>query len=137
PGQRASYTFTGTQGQLVSLAASNVALGCGNAAFYIVNPDGSQLGGVGNCGSSSFLDRQKLPVNGTYTLFVDTNSGVTGQATVQLHNVVDVTATTSPGAPSYTTLFRSPGQRASYTFTGTQGQLVSLAASNVALGCGN
>src|SRR5205807_216554 len=95
---------TCSQGQVVSLIASNVVLGCNNASFSILNPDGSPLGTTGGvCGQTVFLAPQRWHANGNYAWSADANSSVPGQAMLQLHNVVDVAGTTSIGGPPVTT----------------------------------
>jgi hypothetical protein len=67
----------------------------------------------------------------TYTLVIDPDSTYTGSVTVALSNVVDVTASITPGGAAVPVTFTTPGQSARLTFSGAAGQRVSLRATDV------
>ncbi len=135
PGQTARLTFDGTTGQRISANGSSTFNGCWNLGIY--KPDGSQLTNTFGCGSSIFIEPQTLPVSGTYTLVVDPSGAATGQVTVSLYGVVDVTGTITPNGPSVPVSLPTPGQTARLTFDGTVGQRISANGSSTFNGCWN
>lgn len=88
PGQNARLTFTGAAGQVVTASATNSSIPgtCFNYAYYltIFKPDGSILAGQPSCGGSLWLSQKTLPVDGTYTLFLDPMGANIGSATLTL-----------------------------------------------------
>lgn len=134
-GQNARLTFEGTAGQRVSVNSSSTFGGCWNLGIY--KPDGTQLTNVFNCSSSIFIEPQTLPVSGTYTLLIDPSGAATGQATVTLYNVVDVTGMVTIGSPAASVSITTPGQNAALTFGGAAGQRVSVNSTSNFSGCWN
>jgi hypothetical protein len=137
PGQNGRFTFSGTQGQVVSGLVTNATIPgfCGGAyAFYLtlVRPDGSAQASVPSCGGSVFLDRQTLATTGTYTLVLDPVGTSFGNATVALYTVVDVTGPIADGVGISVTL-PTPGQNARFTFNGTPGQVISGLVTNATI----
>jgi YD repeat-containing protein len=131
-GQNARYTFSGTAGQTVSLQMSSVTVTAGYAS--IINPDGSILAGPTSFGTGGgVIDTQVLPTSGTYAILVDPSSTYTGNVTLTLYNMADVTGSITIDGSSVTPTLTVPGQRARYTFTGTAGQWVNLGLSSVSL----
>jgi len=135
PGQTARLTFDGTTGQRISANGSSTFNGCWNLGIY--KPDGSQLTNTFGCGSSIFIEPQTLPVSGTYTLVVDPSGAATGQVTVSLYGVVDVTGTITPNGPSVPVSLPTPGQTARLTFDGTVGRRISANGNSTFNGCWN
>jgi subtilisin family serine protease len=140
PGQNALVTFAGTANQRVSLKLSNVTVGtstCCSARVSILKPDGSTLVYATPFGTSGgFVDTRALPVSGTYTILLDPQLTDVGSATLTLYDVPpDVTGSMTPGG-SPLTVSMGPvlGQNALVTFSGTQGQRISLGMSNVTIG---
>jgi YD repeat-containing protein len=142
PGQVGSLTFTGTAGQVISvLSTSSSWASCGFGGMYslgIIKPDGSWLVNYGNgCGPTTFIDRQTLPVSGTYTVRVDPLGAFTGSATVRLYNIVDVTAPITVNGEGVPVTIDTPGQNALLTFTATAGQVITATGtSSVWTSCG-
>jgi subtilisin family serine protease len=140
PGQNALVTFSGTQGERVALGLTNVTIGtstCCSARVSILKPDGTTLVYATPFGTTgAFVDTKTLPVTGTYTILVDPQLTDVGGATLTLYDVPpDVTATMTPGgSPLTVTMGPVPGQNAVVTFSGTQGQRISLGMSNVTIG---
>jgi YD repeat-containing protein len=134
PGQRALLTFSGTANQKISAFMSNSTISScwvNSMKFSILKPDGSQLTAVTFCGgNSAFIEPIVLPVTGTYTLVLDPPYVATGQATLNLYNVVDTTGTVIPNGPAVNVNLPTPGQRALLTFSGTANQSVSAFMSN-------
>ena len=126
--------FEGVAGQIVTLNANNPTFGCGGMSVYILKPNNTQLSSVGICGNT-YLDAVSLPVTGTYTVMLTSNGGTTGQATLTLNSVVDVTGTITADGTPVTASITTPGQRVLLTFSGTANQVVSLEASNATFGC--
>jgi hypothetical protein len=135
PGQNARLTFSGTAGDRVSLGLSDVTIGssaCCSTKVSILNPDGSALTAATLVGTSgAFLDRKALPVTGTYKIVVNPQSAATGDMTLQLFDVPnDDSGLIAAGTPLTSTL-SSPGQNATYTFSGALGDRVSLDVTDV------
>ena len=140
PGQNALVTFSGTQGQRVSLNMGNVTIGtstCCSARVSITSPDGTTLVYATPVGrNGGFLDTKVLPQTGTYTILVDSQGADLGSMTLTLYDVPpDLTGTIAiGGGPVSLTLAPTPGQNATLTFSGTASQRVSLRLSNVTIG---
>jgi hypothetical protein len=84
-------------------------------------------------GSTAFIDAQALPVTGSYTVMVDPISTYTGNATLNVYDVIDVTGTIpADGTPTAVTT-NTPGQNARLTFSGTSGQRISLKTSSTTI----
>lgn len=133
PGQNAIFTFDGTVGQRVSTNFTNANFGgCWNV--WLLSPDGSTLNSGATCGGSIFLDAVNLPLTGTYTVKVDPQQGQTGNVTVTLYTVTDLTGTiTADGTPVSVSL-STPGENEYLTFSGTAGQQVSVETTNSTFG---
>lgn len=125
PGQNGRLSFTATAGQRVSLKISNVTFS--SATAQLLDPNGNAVGGSVLFGTGGgFVDTRTLPSTGTYSITIDPPNTTTGTATFTLYNVPpDVTGTITPGS-SFVTSISAPGQNASYTFSGTAGQRISL-----------
>jgi len=124
PGQNAGLTFSGTAGQRMSINGTSAFGVCWTLGLYA--PDGSQVTSTFNCGSTTFIEPQTLPVTGTYTILVDPSGAATGQATINLYEVNDVTGTINFGGPTVPVTIDTPGQNAKLTFTGSAGQRASV-----------
>jgi hypothetical protein len=136
-GQNASYTFSGTAGQQMSMnLTGNTYVGCNAVVVTILQSNGSSVGSAGACTSSTgFMDSITLPVTGTYTVFVNPSGATTGSVTVLLNNFADVTGTIASGTP-VTATTTVAGQNARYTFSGTSVQHVSASLTgNTYSGC--
>jgi hypothetical protein len=132
PGQNARLTFTGAANQRVSLALTGA---CCATTLSILKPDGSALASITTFGTGGFLDTQRLPAGGTYTIVVDPQGSGTGGMTLTLYDVpADVAGTLVPDGPPVTVTLGTPGQNARLTFEGTAGRQVTLAVSNVTIG---
>jgi hypothetical protein len=132
PGQNARVTFDGVSGQRVSLDVSGVSMGpssCCSVKVSILKPNGSLLAGPVSAGTSGgFVDTSTLPTTGTYTIVVDPQGGVTGDAILTLYDVpADTVGSIVVGGAAATAGTSVPGQNAALTFSGTAGQRISLA----------
>ena len=135
PGQNAQLTFAGTAGQRMSVNGSSAFGVCWNLGIF--NPDGSQLTNTFSCGSSIFIEPQALAVTGNYTVRIDPSGSVTGQATVSLYEVADISGSISIGGPPVSITTTTPGQVARLSFAGTAGQRVTLNGSSSFGACWN
>jgi RHS repeat-associated protein len=128
PGQNMAITFSGTAGERIAVKEAY-----STSAYHtdsILKPDGSTLatsGLIGGYASSYFFDTTTLPVDGTYTVYVDPSSTSTMPSTVTVYNVpADQTGTITPSqAGASVAVSTTPGQNATFTFSGTAGQRIS------------
>ncbi|MBZ5509240.1 MAG: IPT/TIG domain-containing protein [Acidobacteriia bacterium] len=136
-GQNALYAFSGTTGQQISINLSgSTYVGCNAVVVSVLKPDGSTLGSVGLCNSSTgFLDSLTLPTTGTYTALVNPQGTTTGSITLLLNTFADVTGTITAGT-ALTATTTTAGQNALYAFSGTTGQQISINLSgSTYVGC--
>jgi hypothetical protein len=135
-GQKARYTFSGESGQTVSLQLSEVTIRSGYVS--IVAPDGSLLGkpisfvsggGVGG----AMIPGQVLPASGTYAVLIESDLSYTGKLKLALYKAPEVTGTINIDQGTVTSNLTVPGQRARYTFNGTEGQWVNLGLTGVSI----
>ena len=131
-GQNARYTFSGAVGQTISAQLSTVTVTSGSVS--LLKPDGSTLVAPATFNATGVvIDSQVLPTTGTYSILIDPAGTYTGNVTLTVYSVADVTGTIAlDGAPVVSTL-TTPGQRARYIFSGTAGQWVNLGLSSVTL----
>ncbi len=111
-----------------------------NATLSIVKPDGTILTGssisINNHPAEQpfFLDTQTLATVGTYKLWVQHGTNNFGSETLKLSSVPpDFTGTLTIGGPSVpvpATGSLAPGQNGYLTFSGTQGQHITIHVSN-------
>lgn len=138
PGQQGVYSFTGTVGQKVSATVTGAMFaGCPGYALRFVRPDGSVLGSLEDgCGNKAFLDSQKLDRNGNWTLVIDPVGSAHGTATLNGWTFADDDGTADlSGKPAFLD-FTRPGQNATWTFKGKNGQKVSAYVTESSLqGC--
>ena len=126
--------FDGTAGHRVSLKGTNglsgQIFGC-DVFTRMINPTTTSLA-VDSCmEGNGFIDAQRLPFTGTYTVVVDPFSTATGSLTLTLYDVPpDVTGTLTPGGSAVTATTTIPGQNGALTFSGTAGQRISLKGTN-------
>lgn len=134
-GQKARYTFSGEKGQTVSLQLSDVTIRSGYVS--IVNPDGSLLGKpisfVSGGAGGAMIPGQVLPASGTYAVLIESDLSYTGRLKLALYNAPERTGTIMIDQGTVTPTLTVPGQRARYTFNGTEGQWVNLGLSGVSI----
>jgi pimeloyl-ACP methyl ester carboxylesterase len=136
PGQNAQATFSGAQGQRISLKITGVTLTQGNGYVdvFVRKPDGSTLASTSYVSSSGFIDVLTLPVAGTYTIFVDPQTTNVGSVTLALYEVpADITGGLTVDGTATDVAINVPGQNAALTFSGTAGQQVTVRLTNSAL----
>jgi YD repeat-containing protein len=125
PGQQAVATFSGTEGQRISLKISDVTIA--GTSVALVAPDGTVLASTWSGAGGGFLDTMVLPQSGTYAIHVDPSDRYTGSATLRLYTVpADVAGTAVIGGAALKITTTVPGQNGALTFAGTIGQRVSV-----------
>jgi subtilisin family serine protease len=139
PGQDADVAFDGVAGRRVSVKVSNVTFGsscCTSAKVSLLRPDGVALVSATYFGTSGgFLDVKTLPVSGTYQIYLDPQSNLTGGASVTLYDVPpDAIGSVTVGGAATAVSLGVPGQNARLTFTGAAGQHVTLKLTGVTFG---
>jgi hypothetical protein len=135
PGQRAQMSFAGATGQKVaiSLGSSTFATGC---AFTILRPDATTFESASCAAPGAVLDTATLDQTGTWTAVVDPAGPDTGSAVLRVGTVTDQTGPITPGGPSVNVNLPTPGQNASFTFSGTTGdQRTVMITSSTFPGC--
>lgn len=125
--------FDGLAGQRLSVGLSSATI----TQFYVsvYRPDGVAMTTpvlYGTAGGG--LDIPVLPMDGTYTLFLDPVSTYTGNVTVTLST--EVMGNITPGGAAVPVTISRVGQNARYLFTGTAGNTVSLQLSSVTISSG-
>lgn len=120
--------FDGVAGQRVNVGLSAVTVPLLYATVYRPDGVGMTIPAAYNTAGGS-IDLPVLPMTGTYTIFLDPYSTLTGNVTVTLST--DVTGTITPGGAAVPISIARIGQNARYTFSGTAGQTVSLQLSGV------
>jgi len=107
--------FDGVLGHRVSISISNVTLSGGNATLY--DPYGHQVGSTGlTWPASLFIDAVAMST-GAYTLVVAASPSATGNATVTLNDIQDVTGTITPDGSAKSVTITVPGQNALLTLS--------------------
>jgi len=131
-GQDARLTFSGTAGQRISLWTTSTQRG----PISLLRPDGTVQDTL-SAANATFMGVDTLATTGTYTLLSAHNSNALTSETLQLYTVpADVTGTLAPGGSPFTVTLTAPGQGAALTFSGTAGQILSLAVTNSSLPSG-
>ena len=124
--EKGSVTFSGTQGQRVSIAVGSTN-GYPWWTQSVTNPDGTYLQAPGHAFYGSFTDVMILPQTGTYSFMVDPDGTTTGTFVVTIYNVPPDPALSIASYGSPVDLnFTTPGQNGTVTFTGTAGQRISI-----------
>jgi hypothetical protein len=123
-GRRPRLAFTGTAGQSVSLFPSNVGLF--NPQMTIYRDDGTVVA-ANVFNTNAFIDSAQLPVTGTYYIGVSSFfTGATGNITLRLSDVTEITGEITKNGPPVTVTCSRPGQNTRLTFPGTAGERVNL-----------
>jgi len=105
--------------------------GCSYHTLKILSTDGTALSSTDFCTGS--IGVVTLPVTGTYTVLVDPYTTNTGNVTLTLYDVVDVTGPITPGGAAVALSLPTPGQVARLTFSGTANQKVSVVPSGFSM----
>ncbi|MFF5243863.1 pre-peptidase C-terminal domain-containing protein, partial [Streptosporangium sp. NPDC000095] len=136
PGQDGMWKFTGAANKKVYLRFTGGTFGdLYDAKVSLKKPDGSILKSDQFCGTSCQWDTTVLPVDGTYTILLDGQAAAVGALTVAVTEVpADVTTALTVNGGSRPVTTTSPGQNASFTFSGTAGQTVTVTLTGNAYG---
>lgn len=133
-GDTGQITFSGTAGEHLGLAITGVSFGtssCCSSFASVQGPSGTlkSLTAFGTSGLDVALPT--LPSTGTYTIVIDPQ-GNTGSATLTLSD--DIAGSVSVGGSSTTVTTTRAGQNARISFTGTAGEHLGFALTNVTIG---
>ncbi len=125
PGQNARYSVEVSANEVVSLATSESTLEA--TPFEWLNSAGEHVGETQESYSgSSYVGATRFPTTGTYTLVVNPRGPHTGSLMLKAYNASDATGTITPGGEAVKATVGVPGQIEKLTFTGTEGQLLTL-----------
>jgi YD repeat-containing protein len=134
--QNAQLTFAGAAGDHLSLNLSNVTINQSMVSIY--KPDGTVLTSNTSVGTSgATIDVPAVPVSGTYTILVDPQSSNTGNMTLSLSRITDVTGTITIGGSAVPITIATAGQNARLTFSATAAQHLKLQMSSVTITASN
>lgn len=125
------FTFSGTTGQEVSAdIADATASGCPGYTLSLQRPGGSQLGAtVNGCAADAFLDSVTLDQTGTWMFVVHPVTGaMTGS--IQAYTFTDLNEPADLSGKRTKLVFKHPGQNATLTFKGKNGDQISAVLSN-------
>src|SRR6185437_3235594 len=131
-GQYAVITYTATGGPDVALQLSSVSTTPANQSVYLgmYNSSGTQVASLISSGGSTTTNLTNLAA-GIYTILVIPNNAAT--ANLQITLGAGVTGTLPTDGTSTTVATNVPGQSAYFTFSGSAGQNIALALTNMAL----
>jgi hypothetical protein len=141
PGQNARYTFTGTNGQRVSLDGTNATIsgslefGC-DVWVRMLKPDNNELAGSMTCmEGGAFMEPVTLPSTGPYTVLVDPVSAASGTLTLTLFDVPpDASGSLTVNGSEVPLALTGPGQKARLTFTIASTQQVTVRLTGNTIG---
>jgi YD repeat-containing protein len=131
-GQNAALTSDWTAGLRVGLSITGVTIP--SSSITVKKPDGTTLTSSSVGVGGLFLEIESLPVTGTYTITVNPTGNYTGNMTLALTDISDVTGTITAGGAAMTLTTTKPGQNVRVTFTGATDQRISLRL-NINLNC--
>lgn len=129
-GVPATFTFSGTSGEVVTASAYNgtFANSC-DVNLEILAPSNTNIGGDGCVGSSGFIGETPLPGAGTYTLELVPTDNNLGSVTLAL-SANPANGSITVNGPPVTFTASNTGQGQEFTFTGgKKGQTVTVSAS--------
>jgi hypothetical protein len=135
PGQNAVYAVHGTPGELVTLVTSSTSF-TGDYWIQWINEEGTQLAvGGAEYTQNSYVEQFTLPSTGTDSVVVNPQGAATGTTTLTayLANNVTTSITPSEAGETKTISIGIPGQKAEVSFSGTEGERVSFAVSEISL----
>lgn len=140
PGQAYRYTYAGTAGQRLRLGTGGATTSPVNqgVSIYVYKPDGSCLDpacSVGAMATAWTYNLPVLPVTGTYTVLVDINPYGNNAATFSSPFTLaeEVAATLTVDGTETSVATTAHGQVIRATFSGTAGQNLGFAYTNLSL----
>jgi YD repeat-containing protein len=129
PGQNGTATFTGTSAHRMSLWITNVS--SSTTAISLLDSAGASLGSVSAGIFGAFLEPITLAQSGGHSILMDPSGANTGSVTLRLYDIpIDVTGSVTINAGGSNVSLPGPGQIASYTFSGTASQQVTVRITN-------
>lgn len=125
PGQNGRLSFQGTAGSTVGLQIGGITTNPSNQAvsLTVLRPNGTSLAGT-RVSAGTTLNLANLPETGTYSVFIDPDSGATSTLTATLVPIQSVVLPTDDSPHVYSTTLS--GQGAYFSFTGTAGENLGL-----------
>jgi YD repeat-containing protein len=134
PGQNGVLTFSGTANQRISVKTSSFSP---TGSVTLRRPDDSVQATISSGIAAAFMDTQVLATTGTYSVKVDPTNATTGTTTLTIYDVpADTTGTVTLGGSDVAVSPGTPGQNGTLTFSGTQGQTVTVKMSSNTIGTG-
>ncbi len=133
-GQNARFTFNGSTGQRLSLQiAGQATVPAARTIYYrVYRPDGTQLTSTGTS-TYTGLRLPALPVDGTYTVLVDSNYGETVQAHLTVASGSSALQVDGATASASTEV---GGQEVYLAFNAEAGQRLGIGLSNLGVSNG-
>ena len=128
PGSMARFTFTGTAGQRVFVAATAGTLPNQCSPLRLEDASGARLGHACLAGGRGHIDGTVLPADGTYTVVVDPADQAIGTVTLHLHVSDDSVAAIALDGPAVTATVDTPGAVRQYEFSAAAGTSVTVVA---------
>jgi hypothetical protein len=129
PGQNGSATFTGTSGHRMCVWVTGVSVS--SVVVSLKSPSGATLASQTLTVIGGFIEPQTLSSSGTHTIFVDPSGSNTGNVTLNLYDTpADVSGSLTVNGGGVGVTLSTPGQNASYTFSGTASQQVTVRITN-------
>jgi hypothetical protein len=130
PGQNGIHTFSGTSGQRIAMKVSNGPSG----TVSIVDPAESTIASRSITAVSTWVEPTTLAATGTFKVFTDYLEYRTGSVTTTLYDVpADTTGTVTVNGTAVAVPL-SAGQNGGLTFSGTNGQLITVVLTGNAFG---
>jgi hypothetical protein len=125
PGQNGYATFTGTAGHRMSVWITNVS--SSTTTISIRDANGVALGSVTVGVIGGFLEPVTLAASGAHSVHMDPGGANPGSVTLRLYDIpADVSGSLTINAAGTGVSLTGPGQVASYTFSGTASQQVTV-----------
>ena len=136
-GQYEFVTFDGTAGQPVTLTMSNLStMPAGQSAYVVVYRPGTAMTPTNyyayfDARATPTINIPPLPISGTYTIGVDTPTGIPMSGTLTLVPSAAKALSADGASQSFSTAV--PGQNAYMSFTANAGDSFELALSNISV----
>ena len=133
-GQNGRYTFSGTAGASMGLQIGGLTTTPSGKAvgLTVLKPDGTTLA-TGTTNGGFGFNLANLPATGTYTLFVDPQSGVPATITANLVDSASAAVAVDGSSGAISTM-SMPGSYGYFTFTATQGENIGLGIRDLVVG---
>jgi hypothetical protein len=128
-GQEQNFTFKGSPGEVVTLAASGGTFaGTSDISIQINDPSGNRVSDQVFLGNTGFTGETPLSVGGTYTVNVVPYSGDAGTMLLRLSKNLPTRPIVANG-PALTFKSTRGGQGEDFTFSGIAGEHITITAT--------